>query len=215
MGARRVRSITFILTCAVVLGSSWSRVTFAAATATTKTSRLDNGCVRIEIDVNPGGAAVKDVHLCVAKTQHTETKETAKGDPKNANYKDATAGGVLPAGWTYNGVTEKAEANPPGSSTWCLSWTSGPAPGGGAAAALGAPTTFKVDYCGDKDIEKASRENLFLTTSGNKTPNPGAGGDVVNGAGNKGEKGHGPAGIFATALPRPPGEQQPKQEDKK
>lgn len=181
------------------------------ATATTTSGRNPDGSTRISIAVNPGGQLVKDVHLCVARTKHTPTKETTlAGDPLNRNYSNPAGA----AGWTYQGVVETQEPAAPGAaagettSKWCVTWTN---PGAG----LGAPSTFAVDYSGGKgDVDKSAKENLFLTNGGTNTFAPN---QVVNGpgaaGGKKGEKGHMPVPAFTTSAPSltPPvttGEQQ-------
>ena len=179
----------------------------AQAKAKTSTARNPDGSTRIKVEVTQGGVAIKDVHLCVAKTTHGAGGEkTDNGDPLNKNYSSpagaaAPAAGTLgpaptpnlPNGWGYRGVVENGVPNKPNESIWCVTWTADP-----AAGALGGDTTFYVDYSGGKgDVGLSRKENLFLTTAGGVTYDPA---DIKNGAG-KGEKGHMPTAVFAQSSP--------------
>jgi hypothetical protein len=178
------------------MASMLSAAPALAQKAKTTTSRNEDGSVRIAVEVS--GAGVQDVHLCVARTKHTDTEETTMaGDPLQKDYSNpAGQNGVpaLPNGWSYNFVEEPDPAKP-GESLWCIVWNN-------PAAALpgAAPTTFVVDYSGGKDVKMSGKENLFLTSNGqiNYAPK-----DVINGAGavpnKKGERGHMPIKVFMRA----------------
>src|SRR4030095_4940044 len=164
------------------------------ATAKTTTSRGDNGCSIVEINVNPGAALVKDVHLCVAKTDTpAEDEKVLEGDPINDHYKDKTGAG-LPTGFDYKRVIKRQ--NPDGTSVWCAAWTN-------KNAALGGPATFKLEYCGGRGDVKKFADRLFLTKGGTDTFGPA---DVI-----KKFPGHIPT--FSVSMPRPSDKQ--KQDQKK
>jgi hypothetical protein len=172
---------------------------FAQATASTTTARNPDGTSRITIQVKRGTppAAIKDVHLCVAKTSHSPAGEkTDSGDPINSHYSNPAGAPApapppppaaaptpgLPVGWTYQGVVEDQA-----SGRWCVTWIN-------PAAALGADFDFVVDYSGETgEVGKPTVKNLFLTSGGTKTWAPE---EVLNGTTEKkvktGEIGHVP-----------------------
>src|SRR5262249_45103079 len=127
-----------------------------AQTASTSTGRNEDGSIRISVAVT--GAGIQDVHLCVAKTKHTETKEaTSEGDPLRKNYANPAGASTpaLPAGWTYEFVEEPIPGKE-GESRWCIVWRN-------ANAALpAAGFTFVVDYSGSKDVAISKNANVYL-----------------------------------------------------
>jgi hypothetical protein len=97
---------------------------------------------------------VKDVHLCVAHTTHSDAGEkTDWGDPANSHYLNKA---TLPYGWNYRGVVETKKGS---GSDWCVTWVN---PDNG----LDTRTVFSVAYCGGRaEVQKSGGNKLVVLTA--------------------------------------------------